>query len=133
MGRSRRSAPAPSRNLPARAPAPAPPAPVMQQPQQPGLMAQMASTAAGVAVGSAVGHTVGAMITGGMGGGHQPQAQEPAPVQQQYQQPPQQQQQQNPCFEQLQQFIQCSTTQSDLTMCTGFNDALKDCKMRYGL
>lgn len=33
-------------------------------PQQPGLFAQMASTAAGVAVGSAVGHTIGAGISG---------------------------------------------------------------------
>lgn len=34
------------------------------QPQQPGLFAQMASTAAGVAVGSTIGHTLGAGITG---------------------------------------------------------------------
>lgn len=38
-------------------------------PRQPGLMAQMATTAAGVAVGSAVGHTLGHAITGGFGGG----------------------------------------------------------------
>ena len=38
-------------------------------PRQPGLMAQMATTAAGVAVGSAVGHTLGHAITGGFSGG----------------------------------------------------------------
>ncbi|KAL1780925.1 coiled-coil-helix-coiled-coil-helix domain-containing protein 2 [Sigmodon hispidus] len=33
-------------------------------PRQPGLMAQMATTAAGVHVGSAVGHTLGHAVTG---------------------------------------------------------------------
>lgn len=41
-----------------------PPATAASQPRQPGLFAQMASTAAGVAVGSAVGHTLGAGLTG---------------------------------------------------------------------
>lgn len=34
------------------------------QTRQPGMFAQMASTAAGVAVGSTIGHTLGAGITG---------------------------------------------------------------------
>jgi len=34
-------------------------------PKQPGMFAQMATTAAGVAVGSAVGHTLGHAMTGG--------------------------------------------------------------------
>ncbi|ERE86950.1 SCAN domain-containing protein 3 [Cricetulus griseus] len=38
-------------------------------PRQPGFMAQMATTAAGVAVGSAVRHTLGHAITGGFSGG----------------------------------------------------------------
>ena len=77
----------------ARAPAPRPapsrlPAPVQPQPQmvmlapaqrQPGMFAQMASTAAGVAVGSTVGHVVGAAITGG----HGHDAPAPAPQQSQ--------------------------------------------------
>lgn len=42
------------------------------QPAQPGLMAQMASTAAGVAVGSAVGHVVGSALTGAFGGSSEP-------------------------------------------------------------
>ncbi|AET38552.1 Mix17p Ecym_3038 [Eremothecium cymbalariae DBVPG len=75
-GSARRAAPVQSRSAstvaaPARH-APAPPVnsaysnPPAQaaQPQQPGLFAQMASTAAGVAVGSAVGHTIGAGLTG---------------------------------------------------------------------
>ena len=43
-------------------------APVAAAPQQPGLFAQMATTAAGVAVGSAVGHTLGAGISSMFGG-----------------------------------------------------------------
>lgn len=134
---SPRSSPAPSRHVPAPAPAPAPPAPVyMQAPtKQPGLFAQMAATAGGVAVGSAVGHTVGAALTGAFSGGSrdqpvQQQAQQPV---QQYQPPAQQQNYQNPCFEQLQQFLECTQKSSDISMCQGFNDALKDCKLRYGM
>lgn len=55
---------------PAPVPAAAPPSAVAAPaPKQPGLMAQMATTAAGVAVGSAVGHTIGHALTGGFGGG----------------------------------------------------------------
>lgn len=80
MARSRGSARPASRPMqtrsastmaaPARAPAPQqsayshPPATAASQPRQPGMFAQMASTAAGVAVGSAVGHTIGAGLTG---------------------------------------------------------------------
>ena len=39
------------------------------QAQQPGMFAQMASTAAGVAVGSTIGHTMGHAITGMFSGG----------------------------------------------------------------
>lgn len=56
------------------------------QPQQPGMFAQMASTAAGVAVGSTIGHTLGAGITGMFSGSssapaEQQQQQVAAPVQ----------------------------------------------------
>ncbi|KAG0218086.1 hypothetical protein BGX33_008620 [Mortierella sp. NVP41] len=93
--------------------APPPPAPVHQAPpqqmtappaqpsamahpapQQPGLFAQMATTAAGVAVGSAVGHTLGAGLTSmfsGSGSESAPEAQQQqqsAPQYQQYQQQP---------------------------------------------
>ena len=55
----------------------------VQQGRQPGMFAQMASTAAGVAVGSTVGHVVGNALFGGRGGNDQPapQQQQPAPVQ----------------------------------------------------
>lgn len=43
--------------------------PAPAQSQGPGLMAQMATTAAGVAVGSAVGHVVGSALTGAFSGG----------------------------------------------------------------
>ncbi|KAH3672361.1 hypothetical protein WICMUC_004333 [Wickerhamomyces mucosus] len=54
--------------------------PQAAQPKQPGMFAQMASTAAGVAVGSAVGHTIGAGITSMFGGSSSAPA---APVEQQ--------------------------------------------------
>lgn len=65
-----RAAPPPSY---APAPMQAPPSAVgtpAAAPRQPGMFAQMASTAAGVAVGSAVGHTIGHAMTGGFSGGH---------------------------------------------------------------
>lgn len=118
---------------PQRAPVPAAPAPAqvgMPMQQGPGLMAQMAATAGGVAIGSAVGHTVGHAITGAFSGGHDvAPAQEAAP-QQQYQ--PAQQQQQTPCSLELRQFLNCTQEQSDISLCEGFNQVLKDCRMRYG-
>uniref|UniRef100_A0A674HEE4 Coiled-coil-helix-coiled-coil-helix domain containing 10 n=1 Tax=Taeniopygia guttata TaxID=59729 RepID=A0A674HEE4_TAEGU len=82
MARGSRSA---ARRGPAPAPAPASPAPAAPvpaaQPAQPGLMAQMASTAAGVAVGSAVGHVVGSAITGVFSGGSSEPARPAAPAQ----------------------------------------------------
>lgn len=105
---------------------------VMQQtPKQPGLFAQMATTAAGVAVGSTVGHVIGAAITGG-GSSQAPAPAAAAPVQQppQYQQQPQQQ---NPCWQQMQQFLDCTSQNSDISYCQNFNEAFKDCKTRYGL
>lgn len=61
------------------APAPAPPSAVAAPaaPRQPGMFAQMATTAAGVAVGSAVGHTIGHAMTGGFSGGGQSEAARP--------------------------------------------------------
>lgn len=68
---------------PSHAPAPAHPptaslAPAPAQSQGPGLMAQMATTAAGVAVGSAVGHVVGSALTGAFSGGSSSSSTEPA-------------------------------------------------------
>jgi hypothetical protein len=106
------------------------------------MMKQMAVMAGGVAVGSAVGHVAGSAITGMMGGGGGSQ---PAEQQQQYQQPPEQQQQPQygqqqqqqeqggACAWEIKSFIQCAQTQSDLTLCDGFNEALKQCKQYHGM
>ncbi|KAL4609572.1 coiled-coil-helix-coiled-coil-helix domain-containing protein 10, mitochondrial isoform X1 [Arapaima gigas] len=134
-GRSRPSPPA-SHPAPSHAPAPAHPPPTAlgsTQPKQPGLMAQMATTAAGVAVGSAVGHVVGSALTGAFSGGSS--AQEPAkpatPVQQETLRPgpstP------GPCHFEVRQFLDCAMTQSDLTLCEGFSEALKQCKYSHGV
>merc|ERR1712156_678069 len=103
----------------------------MGQPQQPSLMKQMAATAGGVAIGSAVGHVAGSAITGMMGGGSSSQ-----PAEQYQQQPQYGQQQQQPegaCAWEIKSFIQCAQTQSDLTLCDGFNEALKQCKQYHGM
>ncbi|CAH1129290.1 unnamed protein product [Ceutorhynchus assimilis] len=142
MARRGRSAPAPRSNLPARtAPAP-PPAPVQAAPaapapsQGPGLFGQMAATAGGVAVGSAIGHTVGHAMTGLFSGGSSeaapaPQQQAAAPVQQQYGAQPNEPA--GPCSWEIKQFLQCASTQSDLTLCQGFNEAIQQCKINHNL
>ena len=99
----------------------------------------MAATAGGVAVGSAVGHVAGAAITGAMSGGsghHQDQGQvyqQQPPQQQYYQQEQQYQQQEGPCGWEMKQFLQCAQGQGDLSLCEGFNQALKECKMRNSM
>ncbi|XP_062408937.1 coiled-coil-helix-coiled-coil-helix domain-containing protein 2 [Sardina pilchardus] len=160
--------PAPPPQSYAPAPVHAPPSAVgapAAAPRQPGMFAQMATTAAGVAVGSAVGHTIGHAMTGGFGGGggggQQQQAEAPRPdvtYQEPYQQQPMYQQQQpmyqqqqpmfqqeQPMFQQespqqsggcsyeLKQFIECAQTQSDLKLCEGFSEVLKQCKFSNGL
>merc|ERR1719369_2613462 len=99
----------------------------------------MAAMSGGVAVGSAVGHVAGNAITGMMSGGGE-QQQQPTQYQQQappqpYQQPPQQYtlEPQGACAWEIKNFIQCAQTQSDLTLCDGFNEALKQCKTANGL
>jgi len=90
------------------------------------MFAQMASTAAGVAVGSTVGHVASAAILGGMSGGgdksEQPQQQQ---AQQETRNP------QNPCEYEMKQFLDCAQNQGDVSLCQGFNEALKQCKMYY--
>ena len=104
----------------------------------------MAATAGGVAIGSAVGHVAGSAITGMMSGGsssepqQQQQQQQPPPQQYQQQQQPyggpggyqQQQQQEGACAWEVKQFVQCAQNQSDLTLCEGFNEALRQCKQQ---
>ncbi|KAG5261715.1 hypothetical protein AALO_G00287550 [Alosa alosa] len=132
--RSRPSAPV-SAQAPSYAPAPAPPPPAALapiQPKQPGLMAQMATTAAGVAVGSAVGHVVGGALTGAFSGGSS-SSPEPAKPASAFQEPPRMPAQQGPCLYEVRQFLDCATTQTDLSLCEGFNEALKQCKFSQGV
>lgn len=147
-GRSASPPAAPRRttSLPAhRPPAAATPmqaAPV--QPQQPSMFQQMAATAGGVAIGSAVGHTVGhaltGMLSGGGGGGgsdaQQQEQQQPQPLYQQqeslgggaYPNEPS-----GPCAWEIKQFLQCAQGQADLSLCEGFNEALRQCKTTHSM
>ncbi|XP_005056895.1 PREDICTED: coiled-coil-helix-coiled-coil-helix domain-containing protein 2 [Ficedula albicollis] len=141
--RTSRVAPPASRAPPARAPAPrasvpaaAPPSAVATPaPKQPGLMAQMATTAAGVAVGSAVGHTIGHAITGGFSGGGSSEAARPDITYQEPQaaQAAQQQQQYGPCQYEMKQFLECAQNQTDLKLCEGFSEVFKQCRVANGL
>jgi len=71
-------------------------------------------------------------MTGGGGGGQSGEVQQAQP-QQAYQEPVYQQQpQQQPCQMELKQFIECTQTQNDISMCQGYNEVLKDCKIRFG-
>uniref|UniRef100_A0A8C6ZB44 CHCH domain-containing protein n=1 Tax=Nothoprocta perdicaria TaxID=30464 RepID=A0A8C6ZB44_NOTPE len=37
-----------------------------------------------------------------------------------------------PCRYELRRFLECAGTQSDLALCEGFNEALKQCKLSHG-
>jgi len=145
---TRRSPPAAPKaapsNVPARA-APQPPAPVaaapsaVGAPQQPSMFQQMAATAGGVAIGSAVGHTIGHGITSMFSGSDNKEA--PAPVAAPETQAPQtymtngaqSNESQGPCAWEIKQFLQCAQGQSDITLCEGFNEALRQCKAQHHL
>ncbi|CAO3631237.1 unnamed protein product [Cunninghamella blakesleeana] len=114
----------------------APPVVHQQAPQQPGLFAQMATTAAGVAVGSAAGHAITGAASSLFGGGS---SSEPAPAPQeqqyqpQYQQAPPQQQYQAPqgaaCEADAKAFTRClEDNSSDITACQWYLDQLKACR-----
>ncbi|SCU79479.1 LANO_0A06392g1_1 [Lachancea nothofagi CBS 11611] len=101
------------------------------QPRQPGLFAQMASTAAGVAVGSAVGHTLGAGLTGMFSGSSS------APAEQQQQQmaaaPAQQQgfaqEQARACDVDARSFTRCLEENSgNMQICDFYLQQLKACQ-----
>ncbi|GAA6233779.1 coiled-coil-helix-coiled-coil-helix domain-containing protein 10, mitochondrial [Lates japonicus] len=137
MARGSRSRPsAPASPAPSHAPPPAHPPPASLAPAQsqgPGLMAQMATTAAGVAVGSAVGHVVGSALTGAFSGGSSSSS-SPEPAKPTYQEPPQRATAQSgPCHFEVKQFLDCATNQTDLSLCEGFNEALKQCKYSHGV
>jgi len=138
-----RAAPPPQQHAPAPAAAPPPSQPMMAQaqPQQPSLFKQMAATAGGVAVGSAVGHVAGSALTGMFSGGSSSEAAPaaaapaaaaappPAPL---YGQQAQPQEPTGPCAWEIKQFLQCAQGQTDITLCEGFNEALRQCKQASG-
>uniref|UniRef100_A0A182M3E7 CHCH domain-containing protein n=1 Tax=Anopheles culicifacies TaxID=139723 RepID=A0A182M3E7_9DIPT len=144
-GRTASPPPAARRAPMAAAPAPAPKQPVVQQAapaavaapmaapsQGPGLMAQMAATAGGVAIGSAVGHTVGHALTGMFSGSDSKEAAPVAAAPQQYAPAPAHQAgETGPCAWEMKQFLSCAQNQSDLTLCEGFNEALRQCKVQH--
>lgn len=70
---------------------------------------------------------MGAAITGGRGN-------EQAPVQQEYtqQQPYYQDGGAAPCQLEMKQFIDCAQNQYDITLCQGFNEALRQCRISNG-
>lgn len=80
---------------------------------------------------------IGSALTGVFSGGSSNEsAPAPAPAaaapQQNYAAAPQQQEPNGPCAWEIKQFIQCAQGQSDLTLCEGFNEALRQCKSRTG-
>lgn len=105
------------------------------------MFQQMAATAGGVAVGSAIGHTVGHGLTSMFSGSSDKEAAAPAaaaPVAQQPQQPyyaqsAQPNEPQGACAWEIKQFLQCAQGQSDLSLCEGFNEALRQCKVQHHL
>ena len=137
-----RAAPARTPNVPARAAAPPPPPAPVAAPasavgapqQQPSMFQQMAATAGGVAVGSAVGHAVGHGLTGLFSGSDKQEVaaapQAAAPVQQ-YAGASGSNDAKGPCSWEIQEFLQCAQGQSDLTLCEGFNEALRQCKVQH--
>jgi len=120
---------APVRAAPSQVPAHAQPSsPMVAQPQQPSLMGQMAATAGGVAIGSAVGHTIGHAMTGLFSGGSNDAA-APATEAAAVQSAPASVPATGACSWEIKQFLECAQNQSDLTLCEGFNEALRQCKL----
>jgi len=138
---SRSSAPAPARSAaPARshvpAAVPAQPSAMMSPPvggQQPGLFKQMAATAGGVAVGSAVGHVVGHSLMGGIGGGSSSVEHSDPPAAAPSQPVQSGNRNENVCGFEMRQFLECAQNQSDLSLCEGFNLALRECRQSQGM
>lgn len=94
------------------------------------MLANIATTAAGVAIGSAAGHAITGMFSGSGSSDTPAQQQQSnaAPMQSQGGFPPQEQTQSGPCAWEIKQFLQCAQQQSDLTLCDGFNEAIRQCK-----
>ncbi|KAF4618908.1 hypothetical protein D9613_010114 [Agrocybe pediades] len=117
--RSASTATAPSGYAPSHAPAPPAAAASHAQPQQPGMLAQMAATAGSVAVGSTIGHGLSSMLFGGSSSASEAPT---APVQQQ-----QQQQSSISCEVQAKDFTKC-LEKADINSCSWYLEQLKACQ-----
>lgn len=75
------------------------------------------------------GHVAGNALSGMFGGSSEtaPQAQAPQATYEQHQG----QQPQGPCAWEIKQFLECASQQSDLSLCEGFNEALRQCKVQH--
>jgi len=109
-------------------PAHAPPASPMVAQPQPSLMGQMAATAGGVAIGSAVGHTIGHAMTGLFSGGSEAATPVAAEVPQAVAQNTPAASAAGACSWEVKQFLECAQNH-DLSLCEGFNEALRQCKL----
>lgn len=105
-------------------------APAMAAPSAgPGIMGQMVATAGGVAIGHTMGHALTGMLFG-----DKKEGAEAAPAaaagssHSQFDDQPQQSQSGGACAWEIKQFLQCAQNQSDLTLCDGFNEAIRQCK-----
>ncbi len=78
------------------------------------------------------GHTVAGSLLGGGGSQQEVAAQEPQQLEAYSQPAAQQQQDGGACALQLRQFIECTQGQADITLCQGFNEALRECRIRNG-
>lgn len=109
------------------------------------MLAQGAALGAGAAVGSTMVHGAMGMMGGGsdrhrdeggmqqQGGQNQAMDQASPYGAQGGAMAQQNQQMQNPCAYQLQDFLNCTQQQSDLSLCTAFNDVYKQCKLNNGM
>ncbi|CAN0365091.1 unnamed protein product [Lampetra planeri] len=110
-------------------PLPPPPA----APQQPSLLAQMASTAAGVAIGSSVGHVVGNVLTGALKGGSEAtEAQHSEALPQAGGDGGRDTPAEGQCLWELRQFMECAQGQRDPALCASLGEALRHCKLGHG-
>jgi hypothetical protein len=89
----------------------------------------MATTAGGVAVG----HVAGAAVTSMFSGGSSTPAPAPAAPSPVQAAPAQPSQSTGPCAFEIRQFVECTQGQADITLCQGFNEAIKECKSRNSI
>ncbi|XP_049873910.1 coiled-coil-helix-coiled-coil-helix domain-containing protein 10, mitochondrial-like [Pectinophora gossypiella] len=92
------------------------------------LFGEAATVAGGVAVGNSLGHVAGQAITGMLGGRHREEIVEVLPRNYTPGTDPT-----GPCAYEISQFLQCASTNDDISACQRFNDLLQDCKRRNGI